>query len=82
VIEHERDVELREVPVLEVDDELLRQHVDDAVDLRLRLSRRLRQRKLVDAAEQDQHGQRNDELELGLHDGKIRVRGVRGMRFR
>src|SRR3954463_13187962 len=64
--EHERHAELREVLVGEVDQELLREHVDRALDLALGVGG-LRDHELVRAGQHDQSRDWNYELELALH---------------
>src|SRR4051794_15675436 len=69
LVEHEADAELGETAAAQVDEELLRQHVDLAVDLGLRRRRaRLGEHELVDPAQHEQQD-RDDELQLRLHLG-------------
>src|SRR4051794_2260926 len=64
--EHERDAQLREVGVGKIDQELLGQHVDGALELHLLLSR-LGEHKLVATADDHEDHERDDELQLALH---------------
>src|SRR3954470_11044326 len=60
LLDHEGDVDLGELAVGRVDEEVLREDVDLALDLLLRDRRRARQGELVDAAEDDQEDGQGD----------------------
>src|ERR671931_1062844 len=67
LVEDQPDAELGELAIGEVDEEVLRQDVDLALDLRLLLRSRLGEDELVRAAEDDQQHEGNDDLQLALH---------------
>src|SRR5215211_968895 len=67
VVEDQADAELGELAVGEVDEEVLGQDVDLALDLGLGDRGRLGEHELVGAAQGEQDDEGNDELELALH---------------